>query len=290
LFFDFRPSLRLRSSFLIDLTPNTSAGDEPLRSAGQNQLEQSKNILMGVKVKLACHACWQGETKMLAKLAALLLLFATTPNSQPNYTTSDSAQRYQFASEFIDSLIEVQRITDEAAKNDPTASMENCIRNMESLQLEMNQTSSAMAANHLTGKVIAGVPQQIAEFYRLKHDEYADMQHLCETVIRGPKPGIDYGAITASAPKITARLNYLDESIFKLTPLVFGVLVSDTPDRQNHMSHLAITKEQMRMLARQLRGAFGNKLNAKTQNYTVSSASVLYAYLAQKGFKGSDEP
>jgi hypothetical protein len=46
---------------------------------------------------------------------------------------------------------------------------------------------------------------------------------------------------------------------------------------------------QGKKLTDQLRNNFGTSMNAKNQNWTVSSASVLKTYLTEKGYKYSDD-
>lgn len=70
---------------------------------------------------------------------------------------------------------------------------------------------------------------------------------------------------------------------------MFATLIDMKADSKGHASHLIITKEEKARLIEKLNGSFGAKLDQKNQNYTVSAASVLKAYL-NKDFKCSDEP
>jgi hypothetical protein len=106
----------------------------------------------------------------------------------------------------------------------------------------------------------------------------------------GPKPGVDYSALAAEAPKLTATLEFIDRSLFQTTPLIFAMLIADNPDSQGHMSRLRITRAERDHLVKILQIDFGEKMNQKNQNYIVSSASVMRDYLTKKGYKCSDEP
>jgi hypothetical protein len=90
-------------------------------------------------------------------------------------------------------------------------------------------------------------------------------------------------------PKIRAELEFIDQSLFEATPLVFATLIDMKEDSKGHASHLIITKEQRAALIAKLTDSFGAKLDQKNQNYIVSAASVLRGYL-NKDFKCSDEP
>jgi hypothetical protein len=56
------------------------------------------------------------------------------------------------------------------------------------------------------------------------------------------------------------------------------------------MSRMTGTKAERAKLVRDLTTSFGKKMEAKDQNYIVSSATVLRDYLQKKGYKCADEP
>jgi hypothetical protein len=134
------------------------------------------------------------------------------------------------------------------------------------------------------------VPAAIAAFYKQKIEVHNQFIAMATAFVSGPKPGVDYGALAADAPKLTATLEHIDRSLFQATPLIFATLIADKPDSQGHMSRLRITRAERDKLARFLQIDFGDKMNATDQNYIVSSASVLRDYLIKKGYKCSDDP
>jgi hypothetical protein len=139
------------------------------------------------------------------------------------------------------------------------------------------------------------VPTAIAKYYSRKIDIH---EHVIETdkiflsaLAGGPKPDVDYDALANEAPQTTAMLEYIDRTLFEhATPLVFGTLIDMKPDRAGHASRLIITKAERAKLIQALTTSFGKKMEAKDQNYIVSSATVLRDYLQKKGYKCSDEP
>ena len=130
---------------------------------------------------------------------------------------------------------------------------------------------------------------QIISLYEQKISLWQQFGDGCAQFIAAPKPNVDYGQIAAEFPKINAKLEYVDQTLFSATPLVFAALIDQRPDSENHLSHLLITKVQRDTLVGQLTLAFGQKLDQQNQNYTVSAASVLKGYLT-KDYKCSDEP
>jgi hypothetical protein len=129
----------------------------------------------------------------------------------------------------------------------------------------------------------------LTAFYQSKLELYQMLGEIGRTFIAGPKPGVDFGKMAASMPEIRATLDAVDESILKITPLVFATLVDMKADAANHVSHLNITREQREKLLSAITTHFGSKLDQKDQNFTVSAASVLKTYLL-KDFKSSDDP
>lgn len=117
-----------------------------------------------------------------------------------------------------------------------------------------------------------------------------EISKISKVFMSGYKPGVDYATPAARMPEIAAEMEYTDETIFKLTPLVFATLIDNKPDSKNHLNHLIITKAESKKLVDSINNYFGSSLGEKNQNWTVSSASVLRAYLTEKGYKFSDDP
>ena len=103
----------------------------------------------------------------------------------------------------------------------------------------------------------------------------------------GAKPGMDYGKLAATMPQITAMLDEVDHNLFRMSPLMFMVLIDMKGDSQNRANHLVITKEQRDSLVRKLEGYFGEALG-KDKRYVASSALVMRDKLLE--FKCSDDP
>jgi hypothetical protein len=108
---------------------------------------------------------------------------------------------------------------------------------------------------------------------------------LADKMMSGPQPGVDYGKLAATAPKLRAMLEDTDETLFKATPLVFATLISEIPDAKGHANRLVISKAVRNKLIHDLELEFGDLLQSKNQNYIVAAGSVLLGYLQDNGFK-----
>jgi len=107
--------------------------------------------------------------------------------------------------------------------------------------------------------------------------------------LQGPKSGPDSGKVAAGMSKVQADMEDLDTSLPQLSVMVFGVLISPAPDRAGRMSRLIVTKKERDTLVHQISISF-KRLDAKDESYPVSAATVLWEYLARKGYRCADEP
>jgi len=209
---------------------------------------------------------------------------------------AEDTPHYSVLSEFVRELVETKN-NEVIAKSEFASipqgntqeTMMSIIRNGTRVKLKLSETINRLKQIHLDKPYDTLIPS-LTEFYTQKLNLYEDMVTTAKTFAAGPQPSVDYGKLAAHMPEITASVDYVDESIFKVTPMVFMLVISDKPDSQNHLSHLAIThKEDVDTLATLQRG-FGASMDAKEQSWTVSSASVLRTYLRDKGYKFSDDP
>ncbi len=209
---------------------------------------------------------------------------------------ADDTPHYQVVSEFVRELVETNDLqhvaTTEFASARKSGKQEvlmTMIRNSSRAKLRLSATVGRLEQMRLAAPFDTLIPTLI-EFNKGKIELYDEMAQAAKDFVEGPKPGVDYGQLSAHMPEITAQFEFIDESIFKMTPLVFGLLISQKPDSQNHLSHLSITRQQAQQLASSLQSGFGASMHAKDQNWTVSSASVLHTYLTKKGYKYADDP
>ena len=210
-------------------------------------------------------------------------------------STAHAAEAYNFVKEYVRELTALESIRDSAEKElaqsaaNPSARMSDCIRNGQRYQLELNLDISQLKQAKFA-KPVDDVPSMVVQFYQQKLEQYRQMSEICSIIIAGPKPGVDYGQLAADMPKITANIEYLDHSLFELCPLVFAALIDQRPDKENHLSHLVISKAERDQLVRELDSSFGKKMDQDNQNWGVSAASVLKTYLTKKDYMFADDP
>jgi hypothetical protein len=155
-------------------------------------------------------------------------------------------------------------------------------------QLELRSHTAMLRGMRLKAPYDDLIPT-LAGYYKAKIELHQRMIDISSAMLAGPKPGVDYGKLAAEVPQIRAKLDFIDESVFKATPLIFATLIDMKPDSKNHASHLIVTKAERDKLIETLNDSFGPKLDEKNPTYLVGSASVLRDYL-HKDWKCSDEP
>jgi hypothetical protein len=228
-----------------------------------------------------------GSRSTIAKaLFVTAIFFGLTAPSHAQETP-----HLQFVTEYIRELGKVERLRSLAVDEmkDESNRMASCIRSATRFELELRSQISMIQKMRLDPP-FETLPENIASFYERKIDLYKRFADGCAAMMSGPKPGIDYDAIAAEAPKLTAEMEYIDSALFDAMPLVFGTLIDPVPDSNNHMSKLIITNAQRNKLIADINSQFGAKLDQKDQGHIVGAAWVLRAYLGkEKGYSASDE-
>lgn len=227
-------------------------------------------------------------------LAVCFSLIAVAARSQTKPTPKQSVvetPHLEFVTEYIRELSAVEHIRDsgeQELKQDPTKAPFNMIHSGTLFQLELGSQIRMLGRMHLNPP-FDDLISNITRGYQDKINIWKRMAELGTAFAEGPKAGVDYGKLSAELPQLRARLEYIDQTLFEASPMVFATLIDEKADSKGHASHLIITKEERDKLISDLNMDFGAKLDAKNQNWTVSAASVLKSYLL-KDFRSSDEP
>lgn len=178
-----------------------------------------------------------------------------------------------------------QEVKEGVTTRDQTAS---AIHSSTLIQLELRSQIQMLRDTQLTSPFDTLVPN-ITEFYEEKIALHQKMIDISREFLVGPKPNVDYLVLLQKCRQFRASLDYIDKTLFESTTMIFAILIDQRPHSNNHLNHLVITKAEREKLVHDLTVAFGEKLEQKNQNYIVSSASVLKAYLL-KDYKCADDP
>jgi hypothetical protein len=234
--------------------------------------------------------CSWTAKKRLSKRASMILLMVL---AAPLRASAENVQTdpFVFVQQYIRDIGATERLRAQAAQELADAGanpLAAAIHGGTRMSFELHSEAHELNEMRLLPPT-ENVPAQFAQLLEQKAELHEAMVDIAEKMMSGPQPGVDYGKLVATAPKLRAMLDETDETFFKATPLVFATLISETPDGQGHANRLVISKAARTMLIQDLEGEFGELLQAKNHNYVVEAASVLLGYLQNNGFKSSDE-
>jgi hypothetical protein len=217
----------------------------------------------------------------------LLLLACGTATSIAHAETTPPIE---FVKEYIRQLGELESIRSDAAveaKQKDADSLANAIHFSTRIELALQADIGILSGMHLDPP-FTELPTDIIEFHKQKIQIHQRMAEIATEIMSGPKPGVDYGKMTAEMPKLRAILESNDEFLMKVSVMTFMTLLNQQPDKTNHVSRLIITKAERQDLLKRLQSWFGPKLDWKSKNGVISAAEVLRAYL-RKDFKCTDD-
>jgi hypothetical protein len=115
-----------------------------------------------------------------------------------------------------------------------------------------------------------------------------EMTEGAKSLLSGPKPGVDYGALVARAPELTAEVEQLDKLIFQMSQALFFGLIDEErlgPDGKLH--HLLITRKDRASTIRLIDAVYAAKLEDNNASYIVSAAWAIKYGLNK--YKAADE-
>lgn len=226
------------------------------------------------------------------KLLAAVVYLAFAGSAVAGEPQSPDTSHLAFVEEYIRELSAMENLrasaeTDlqEKDSNPLTTMIYYAARNQQELRASIGILKEARI-----GPPVDFVVGDISDSYRQKIAIYDQLTTITKTMMSGPKPGVDYGAAVARVPQLRAMLDDIDDSLIKISAAVFASLLDRRPDKEGHVSHLIITRQERRRLIDELQIAIGPKMNQKHQSAFVSSADVLDTYLRKKGYKCADEP
>jgi hypothetical protein len=253
-------------------------------------------------VKLFCYWTIVGEGQMhLFRVGLLVAVVAcvacfTSAHGQP---FNEKNPRVQLVSEFIRELEVLYRLQETANKefaedHSGEEKIMTSIRMGARTLLEMNES-----INRLDRIAVDGQWAESRNMLKtLDTDRIALVQELnqmSKAMMSGlgdaPKPGVDYGAMTAHVPELTAQIEQIDKNLFKISQLFFLTLVDEqraAPDGK--LYHLLLTKKERADMIQLIDRIWGQKLEDKNATYIVSAAWGIKYGLTRSNYKSADEP
>lgn len=228
-------------------------------------------------------------------LATVLLLMGVAfgqdkhPHTKP---LKPETPQLTFVKEYVRELIADEDLRNSAVKEfneaqTPNQQFSTSIYIGKSVQLELRSQISILKGMRLNAPFDFLIPALISS-YEQQIRLHQSLMDICGKLLAGPKPGVDYGAMTAKVPQLRAELENAQKITFDAAAPVFMTLIDEKPDSQGHVSHLVITRAEKADLQNQLEIILKDKPEHGDQDYYVSAAMILRGGF-QKGHKCADE-
>jgi len=206
------------------------------------------------------------------------ILLAAAPQAACGDSAGNSPQReVRFVSEYIRALSETENIratAEQKSAKSPRARFSSCVHAAQ-LQSQAMARAASLAGSYTFAGDAQQTPGLLVSYYVTKGEMFGSLGNMCRT-----------GAGTA---KLRADMDDLDKSLLQMSVMVFGVLTRPAADTAGPMRRLIVTRKERDSLVHQISISF-KKRDAKDENYIVSAATVLWEYLARKGYRCADEP
>lgn len=200
------------------------------------------------------------------------------------------ADRIRFVTAYIrhiDNFEDLRAKSIAEASNTPQGQVVDCVREMTRFQLELNSYIRELEGIKLEGQ-FKEMPGLVQGVYRKRADLYGKMGKACEIVLRQQKPGFDYGGLAADTSKVTAELDFTDQSMFKFSPAVALTLVDTSRKNDGKFEHLIVTRAERDDLLVTINRITG--INAKAPKYGPAAALMIREILTGKLYRAKDEP
>jgi hypothetical protein len=228
-----------------------------------------------------------------ALLAFGTAAFFTSAQSQPSF--DEKNPRIQLAREFVRELEVIYRLQETGKKelaedNSSPGQLTTGIRVGTRTVLEMNESIGRLDQIAVGGQWVKWrdlLKQLDSDRIRI----FQELNQMSKAILRGPEPGINYGAMTAHAPELNVELEQVDKSMFTMAQAMFFALVDERrlgPDGKLH--HLLLTKKERADMIKLIDKVWGQTLEDKDASYIVSAARTIKYGLTRPIYKSADEP
>ncbi|OKO71885.1 hypothetical protein AC630_31720 [Bradyrhizobium sp. AS23.2] len=119
-----------------------------------------------------------------------------------------------------------------------------------------------------------------------------EMNQMSKAMLSGPAPGVNYGAMTARAPELTAQIEQIDKSLFKMSQALFLALVDEgRVEGDGNLHHLILGKKDRADMIRTIDIGFGRSLDDDKNATSIVNAAWAIKYgLTRPTYKAADEP
>jgi hypothetical protein len=215
--------------------------------------------------------------------------------SEPLPANAQKTARIALVQEFVRELEVLYRLQETTKKEfaedkSGTGGLVTGIRNGTRALYEMNES-----INRLSRINVDATWAEFRDLLKEAHQErigvLQEINQMSKTLLEGPKPGVNYGKLTARAPELTAKMEQIDKTIFTMAQAMFFALVDDARvGADGNLHHLLLTKKERTSMVQLIDKIFGpTTLEDKNSTHIVAAAWAIKYGLTRPHYKAADE-
>jgi hypothetical protein len=131
----------------------------------------------------------------------------------------------------------------------------------------------------------------LKSFHDQRMLDVREMNQMSKAMLSGPEPGVNYGAMAARAPELTAQVEQIDKTMFTMSQPLFLALVDEgRVEADGNLHHFILNKKDRADMVHTIDTAFGRSLDDKNATSIVNAAWAIKYGLTRPNYKAADEP
>jgi hypothetical protein len=131
----------------------------------------------------------------------------------------------------------------------------------------------------------------LKSFHNQRMATVQEVVQIGKAMLSGPDPGVNYGAMAARTPELTAQVEQIDKSMFTMSQALFFALVDEgRVEADGNLHHLILNKKDRADTIHTIDIAFGRSLDDKNATRIVNAAWTIKYGLTRRHYKAADEP
>jgi hypothetical protein len=238
------------------------------------------------------------KSRLAWGVAALLcvgVMAAEVSQAEPSPGVTEKTTRIALVREFVREMEVLYRLQETAKKeiaedSSTTGKITTGIRVGTRTLFEMQESVSRLRMISLDTRW-GEFKDLLKSFHNDRMAAVQEMTQIAKAMLSGPAPGVNYGAMTARAPELTARVEQIDKSMFQMSePLFFALVDEGRVEADGKLHRLILNKKDRADMVHTIDTAFGRSLDDKNATSIVNAAWAIKYGLTRPNYKAADEP
>jgi hypothetical protein len=232
----------------------------------------------------------------LALGAAAILCLVVTGTAHGESSATEKTARITLVREFIREMEVLYRLQETAKKEfaedaSTAGKLTTSIRVGTRTLFEMQESVGRLGMIKLDNRW-GEFRDLLQSFHKERIAAVQEFNQMSKTMLSGPEAGVNYGAMTARAPELTAQIEQIDKTMFKMSQALFLALVDEGRlSSDGNLHHLILNKRDRGGMVYTIDTAFGRSLDDEKNASSVVNAAWAIKYgLTRPTYKAADEP